>query len=362
MTNRERIVQTLLCGKTDRAPFGVGIGFSTWGETLKRWRSESGIADLNPAEYFGYDKDFAVVPVEYGPCPHFEKRIISEDSEYIISYDYRGLTMRNRRDGGSMPDFLESPVKTWDDWKRYKAERLQPNLSERLKNLDPFIAKIVNVDAPIQLGVYPWGVFGTARDILGAEEFLIGFYTEPDLIHDIMETYTDLWLTIFQKVTEKIKVDHIHIWEDMSYKNGSLISVEMIEEFMMPQYDKILAFAKMNDIALVSVDSDGNVKSLLPVMHKHGINTFLPFEVQAGNDIIEFREQYPNLGIIGGLDKNVLMDTAPKDALHKELDRCELILSMGGYIPGFDHLIPPNVSWSKWCYFIGCIRKIILQT
>jgi uroporphyrinogen decarboxylase len=252
---------------------------------------------------------------------------------------------------------LESPVKSWDDWKRYKEERLQPDLSERLINLDPFIAKMANVDAPVQLGVYPWGVFGTARDILGTEEFLIGFYTEPELIHDIMKTYTDLWLMIFQKVTEKIQVDHIHIWEDMSYKNGPLISLDMVQEFMIPHYDRIVEFAKENDIPLVSVDSDGDVNSLLPVMHRHGINAFLPFEVQAGNDIIKYRELYPTLGIVGGLDKNALMDTASKEAIHKELDKCELMLSMGGYVPGFDHLIPPNVSWSKWCYFVENLKK-----
>jgi len=35
------------------------------------------------------------------------------------------------------------------------------------------------------------------------------------------------------------------------------------------------------------------------------------------------------------------------------------MLALGGYIPGCDHLIPPNVSWSNWRYFVENLRKII---
>lgn len=359
MTNRERIVKTLLCEKTDRAPFGVGIGFNPWGETLKRWKKESNIGDLSLREYFGYDMGFFLAPAECGPCPHFEKSIISEDDEHIVSRDFRGLTMRNRKDGGSMPDFLDHPVKSVEDWERYKRVRLQPNFETRLSGMDAFIKKMDGVDAPVQMGVFPWGVFGTPRDLLGTEEFLVGFYTQPELIKDIMKTYVDLWLMVFEAVSARIRVDHIHIWEDMSYKNGPLISLDMVEEFMMPHYDRIAAFAKKNNIPVVSVDSDGNVETLLPVMMKHGINAFLPFEAQAGNDILEYRKSYPKLGIIGGLDKNALMDDAPREAMHRELDRCEKMLSLGGYVPGFDHLIPPNVSWEKWSYFMKELKRLI---
>ena len=62
MNNRDRIIKTLLCEETDRAPFGVGIGFGPWMDTIFRWREESGIADLNPAEYFGYDQGFIGAP------------------------------------------------------------------------------------------------------------------------------------------------------------------------------------------------------------------------------------------------------------------------------------------------------------
>jgi len=335
------------------------VGFIPWETTLARWRKESGISDLDVGGYFGYDQGFATVPAEYGPFPHFTSAIIAEDDEYITNSEYRGLTLRARKDGGSMPEFLDYPVKTPDDWKRYKAERLQFRINERLSGLGEFAASVARIDAPVQVGDYPWGVFGTPRDLLGAEEFLISFYTQPELIKDIMQSYTDLWLHLYNAISSEVRIDHIHIWEDMSGRKGSLISMQMVEEFMMPCYDRIIRFAEDSNIPLVSVDSDGLVNELVPVMMSHGVNVFFPFEVQAGNDIIEYRSRFPEIGIIGGMDKNALDDRAPTEAMHRELGKAEKMLAIGGYIPSFDHLIPPNVSWQKWLYFMEALRNLI---
>ena len=357
MTNRERIVDTLLCKPTDRAPFGISIGFGPWGETYERWRKESGIADLDLARYFGCDRDFIIIPAEMGPLPHFEQKVLSEDAHFVVSIDYRGITMRNRRDSHSIPEFIRHPLATADDWLRYKEERLLPRIEERLSKLDEFAGWAPAADAPLQVGYFPWGVFGTARDLLGAEELLIGFYTMPDVIRDIMETHTTLWLALYERIAARLRIDHIHIWEDMSGRQGSLISMKMVEEFMMPQYDRIAAFARHRNIPLMSVDSDGYVGELVPTMMRHGINAFLPFEVQAGNSVEEYRRLYPKLGIIGGLDKNAIAGS--RQQINGELARAEQMLALGGYIPGCDHLIPPNVSWSNWRYFVENLRKII---
>jgi uroporphyrinogen decarboxylase len=357
MTNRERIVRTLRCEPTDRPPFPLWLGFQPWGETLARWQAESGIGDLKLASHFGFDPYFRQVPAELGPLPHFEPQVLEESPEFVVTRDWRGIAMRNRRDGGSMPDFLAHPVQCPADWRRYKAERLQPLAGERLPALPRFLLETARDDVPIQAGCFPWGVFGTARDLLGAEALLLAFRDEPDMVRDIMRSCTDVWLAVYEEIVKAIRVGHIHIWEDMSGKQGSLISMAMVEEFMMPQYDRIAAFARQHGIPLLSVDSDGLVDELLPVMMAHGVNAFMPFEVQAGNDTEDVRRRYPRLGICGGLDKSALAKGRP--AIHRELDKAERLLAQGGYIVGFDHLIPPDVPWDSYQYAVTHLRKMI---
>ena len=92
-------------------------------------------------------------------------------------------------------------------------------------------------------------------------------------------------------------------------------------------------------------------------MIQHGVNAFLPFEAQAGNDIEEYRRQFPKLGILGGLDKNALARGQPQ--IHAELDRAQRMFAAGGYVAGFDHSIPPNVPWENYRYFVCNLKRLI---
>lgn len=377
-TPRERLLRTLRGEPVDRPPFGYGIGFWPWGQTLERWKVEAGIPDLDVARYFGYEPGCYVVPINQGAWPPFERQTLAEDEETITVRDPRGIVMRNRRDGLSMPAFLDYPVHNEREWEQYKAERLQPDAPGRfLKpgcgwNLwndalwEAGTAEEVGRHAAreagaqqmaVQLGSYPWGVFGTARDILGVEELLVSFYTRPDLVRDIMNTLTDLWLSLFEEVTPYVRVDHIHIWEDMSGKQGSLISPAMIEEFMMPNYRKIRDFARAHGIPLISVDSDGRVDDLLPVMTRNGVNVFFPFEVQAGCDIEAYRRAFPELGMIGGLNKFAL--ALGQRAIDAEIEKAARMLRHGRYIPCLDHLVPPDVPWEAYVYYIRRLRDVL---
>jgi len=62
--------------------------------------------------------------------------------------------------------------------------------------------------------------------------------------------------------------------------------------------------------------------------------------VQAGNDIRDYRRRYPELGIMCGLDKRCLAETP--ESVDREIQRCTEMVRVGRYVPGFDHLIPPD--------------------
>ncbi len=346
----ERVVRCLTGGDVDRIPFGVSLGWQPWGETLERWREESGYPALDPAAYFGYDKSFAVPCLESGPFPRFEKRLIADEGETVVSMEWRGITMRTRKDGGSMPEFLDYPVKNPEDWGRLKAERYRlDRIEDRVtEEWTAFKKRLAETGEAVQVGAFPWGVFGTVRDLLGAEELLISFITEPEMVKDMMRHLTSLWLTLWERVASHVQIDHIHIWEDMSGRQGSLISPAMVEEFMMPCYDRIAEFARTHGVRLVSVDTDGDCGELIPLMMKHGVNMFFPFEVQAGNEILAYRRHYPTLGIMCGLDKRALAGT--KADVDREIEKAARMIKLGRYIPGFDHLIPPDASWENFRY------------
>jgi uroporphyrinogen decarboxylase len=354
----ERLVRCLTGEPVDRVPFGVNIGWWPWGETLAQWRRESGQPELDVSRTFGYDAGFACPALECGPFPHFEEKVLAETAEHVVSRDWRGITVRNRRDGGSMPEFLDYPVKTPADWERLKAERLRLDDADLrvTEDWNAFRARLRQTGEAVQVGWFPWGVFGTARDLLGAEELLIAFYTEPETVRDMMAHLTSLWLGLWERVAAEVPIDHIHIWEDMSGRQGSLISPAMAEAFMMPCYDRIAAFARAHGVRVVSVDTDGDCRELVPLMMRHGVNVFFPFEVQAGNDILAYRRRYPTLGIMCGLDKRALAGT--RADVDREVAKTAAMVKQGRYVPGFDHLIPPDATWDNFRYAATRIKEL----
>ena len=354
----ERLVRCLTGEPVDRVPFGVGIGWWPWGQTLYRWRSEAGRPDLDLVRDLGYDPSFASPAVNGGLFPAFEHKVLEETPEFVVTRNDRGITLRDRRDGMSMPEFLDYPVKTPQDWERLKTERLRLGDPGRVtEDWDAFRARLKRTGEAVQVGAFPYGMFGTPRDLLGVEALLTAFYDAPEMVRDMMEHLTGLWISAWERVAAEVRIDHIHIWEDMSGRQGSLISPAMVEQFMMPCYDRVADFARAHGVRVVSVDTDGNCGELVTLMTKHGITMFFPFEVQAGNDIREYRRRFPKLGILGGLDKRALAGThADVDA---EVERAAWMVRNGGrYIPGFDHLIPPDAKWENFRYAAERLKAV----
>ena len=351
----ERVVRCLTGGAIDRVPFGVGLGWQPWGDALPNWRRATGRADLEPAAYFGYDHSFAVPAMQSGLFPAFEKVVLETTATHTRWRDERGITMEQLHDGGTMPEWIGHPVKSPADWDQLRG-RFQMDDARIQEDWPQFRARLAATGEAVQVGAFPWGVFGTVRDLLGNEAALYAFHDYPDMVHDMMHTLTELWLKLYERVAAEVQIDHIHIWEDMSGRQGSLISPAMVEEFMMPCYDRIAAFALAHGVRLVSVDTDGDCAQLVPIFLKHGVNAVLPFEVQAGNDVREYRWQYPTLGILGGLDKRALAGT--RADVDREIGKAAAMIRLGRYVPGFDHLIPPDATWDNFRYAAEQIRAL----
>lgn len=347
MTNRERIINTALGEPVDRLPIFFQLG--PWGEAIERWQAEGMVGDWTEA--FHVDRGIREVRVNLGFDPWFEFAVLEEREHTRVIRDHHGITQEIRKQGASIPHYIDYPVKTREDWEQLK-RRLDPDTPTRFPDNWKALAEEYNAgDACMMLGGYPYGLFGTLRDLFGVEELLVSFYDRPELIREIMDYLTDFWIAIYEKVCRDVRVDILHIWEDMSGRSGSLISMAMVREFMVPNYKKIRGFCDAHGIRVVSLDTDGNCDQLLYPFEEGGVNLVLPFEVQAGCDVVKLRAQHPELAFMGGFDKRALW--LGKDAIDAEFDRLEPMFAPDSrFMLAPDHLIPPEVSLENMRYFM----------
>ncbi len=357
MNDRERFIACVQGKPVDRPPYWLIWG--PWSTARVRWQQEGMPEDGDYRAPFDPDVRPQVVPVNLGPCPPFEREILQEDDEYVTFVDRWGIKRRDYKGGMSMSQFLEFPVRDREDWEMYRDERLDPNHPARFEgDWKEKCAEWMQKDWPIQLGYFPdVTIYGGVRWLLGDEECLLAFYTMPDLVHEIMNHLTDVYLTVFEKVVEHVRVDGIHIWEDMCGRQGPLISPDHWREFMGPCYRRIRGFAERNDIPFMSVDTDGYPDAIVPPMMEAGVNYLWPFEVAAGCDVNVFRREYPTLGMMGGIDKRALAEGP--EAIDAELERVRPAVEKGRYVPALDHCVPDDVSWEHYSYYARALRRLV---
>ena len=360
MTNRERIINCALNKPIDRSPFSFYFG--PWGETIQRWQKENGKGENAWLEGFGFDQQATLVGsyVNMLHYPPFESKVLETKGNKLICQDWLGEIVECIDSVSGIPKIIKSPVESREDWTNFKKTKLNPDDAGRFpENWSEIVKQLNETDAPVQLGLYPGGLYGTLRDLMGVEGSLCAFYDDPELVKDILDYLTDFWISIYTKICKDVKADIIHIWEDMSGKQGSLISPYMIKEFMLPNYRKLRDFADKNSIPIMQVDTDGNCEELIPLFASAGVNMMLPFEVAAGCDIIELRRKYPYMSMMGGIDKMKI--SKGKEAIDMELKRIRPLLNETGYFPALDHLINPEISYDDYCYFVNSLKEIIFS-
>jgi xylulokinase len=141
---------------------------------------------------------------------------------------------------------------------------------------------------------------------MGTTEYLTALYDEPRLIHDINRFSLELAMNCWGLVLQDLEIDCAFIFEDMSYKSGSLVSPAMFDEFMAPYYRPLIGFLSEHGVRHVLVDSDGLVDQLIPGFLDVGLTGLFPME--AVNDTVRIRRDYPRLQMLGGIDKRIRID------------------------------------------------------
>ncbi len=357
MTSRERFMASLRCQPVDRF-FRYEHG--PWPTTRERWVNEGYPPDARFESYFGMDPLLRIgINSGYTNSPYhpqFESKTLEETAEYRVYSDSDGVVKKElttARDT-SMPQFIRFPVTDRGDWAAVKARLNPADAPGRVGNVDRLKEACANTDVPTMLPIC--GIFGHARNLFGDEGLSYVIFDDPALFAEVMDNWLGLYAALVTELTRSVRVDCILVWEDMCYKNGPLISPEHFRQFMSPCYRDLITLARKNGVEAILVDTDGDCRKMIPLFLEAGADALMPFEVQAGMDVAQIREEFPSLGIMGGIDKRALAGS--RDAIRREVDR---VLSRfdrnGGLIPTLDHTVPPNVSLESFQFYLEYVRE-----
>ncbi len=364
MNERQRFIQTLTFGNPDKVPMRT---MGPRESTLTAWRNQ-GMPD--GADWFralcreiGINYDLPKQPavpadIDFRMIPQYEEKIISHEKGHYILQDWMGnvIEISDKYDATyirSAKDFvtrrwIKFPVESRKDFEEMK-KRYNPDSPERFpKDFDNRAETLKERDYPLTILVN--GPFWQMREWCGFEPLCMLFIEDPDFISEMADFWMNYIKDMLERIFEKIVPDRFHMGEDMAYKGASMISPDMTRKHLKPVWETWTRLAKDAGVPVIDMDSDGNIDELIPIWIESGINCCDPIEAAAGCDIAAYRERFGRkMAFTGGIDKRAI--AAGGKIIEEEIDRIAPVCESGGYIPGCDHGIPPDVSWQNMVHF-----------
>ncbi len=298
----------------------------------------------------------AAIPVNTGWLGGAPAELLEETDRYQWIRDSMGRTLKLCKGYATLPLPLDYPVKTMDDWLRVKPHYLFTE--ERLAgDWERLTQERLAEGYAIVAGI-PGG-FDEPRQLMGEEALCVAYYEQPELIHDMLNTFADTAFRVLERVSAAVPVDELSIHEDLAGKSGPLAGPSQIREFLKPYYRRIWDMLQERGARLFSQDSDGNMNAVIEPFLECGVNLMYPMEPAAGMDIVAVRRQYgARLAFMGGIDKHVLRrSTAEIDA---ELEyKLPPMVRTGGCILALDHRIPNGTPLAAYRYYIRRVWEIL---
>jgi uroporphyrinogen decarboxylase len=350
---RQRFHATVEYGPRDRL-FHTEMG--PFAETVQRWRRE-GLPEDSDWEHYGQYDRIELAPLNPHLCPFFELEVLGQDGEYETYRDRDGVVKRRSRTAPqpAMPQYLEHPLKGPEQWPEFR-RRLDPASPARFPvHWDSLRHQYRQRDYP--LGVNSGSLYGWLREWMGVEGISLALYDQPAFVARAAQELTDFLLVFLDRALDGVEYDYAVFWEDMAYKTGPLIGPQVYREVFGPLYRRLTDRLHRAGIELIMLDSDGCVESLIPVWLDLGINYIYPMEVAAGMDVVALRRRFGReLRLGGGMDKRVL--ASDRAAIRRMVEAKVPLLREGGYVPGCDHGMPPDISWDNYRYYRELLQSV----
>lgn len=370
MTPRRRYLEALTFGRPDRVPLDPGHPRES---TLTAWRQQG-----LPAEAHWYDAlltELGIAPeattsvasldVSFRMIPEFEERILAHRDGHYLVQDWMGaiVEISDRYDHTYLrraKDFVTRkwhrfPVQGRGDWDQMR-ERYDPSSPGRVPaDLAAQAAALEHREHVVGLRVN--GPFWQLREWCGFEGLCLLMADDPALVEEMCQFWAEFVSGVLEPVVAAVQLDYLCISEDMAFKEHSMISPAMARRFLLPIYRRWAPMVLARGCPIIDMDCDGYIAELLPVWIEAGVNCTWPVEVAAGNDIVAYRRKYGrHMAFHGGIDKRAIAKGG--EAMRAEVMRVVPPLREGGFIPGCDHAMPPDVAWPDFVAYARLLAEL----
>jgi uroporphyrinogen decarboxylase len=177
-----------------------------------------------------------------------------------------------------------------------------------------------------------------AHMLVGMENMMAYFHTEPEYAREILHRIMDFQLGIAKHYLE-VGVEMVLFGDDLGTQHSLLIGKDLLYEFFVPEYKKLFDLYKKSGV-IISFHSCGHIEPLLGVFMELGVDILNPIQANA-NDLLKMRAQTEyRMTLEGGISTVTLMN-GPESKIESTVrDTIRMLGKNGGYFCAPDQYMP----------------------
>lgn len=180
-----------------------------------------------------------------------------------------------------------------------------------------------------------------AEKLIGMENLLVYFYTEPEFVREVFHRYMDFQLGIARHYLD-LGVEAVSFSEDLGTQNSLIVSVDMIKEFMLPEYERLFRLYRERG-TIIEFHSCGHIEPVLELLMDLGVNVLNPIQVTA-NDLDRVRAvTQGRMALHGGVNSDIVVRGPKEKIIAETKQRMRQLGAQGGYFCDVDqHMAYPE--------------------
>ena len=174
--------------------------------------------------------------------------------------------------------------------------------------------------------------------LVGMENMMIYFFTEPEFVKEVLHRIMDFQLGIAEHYI-KLGIEFASLGDDLGTQRNPLLNPEIVDEFFVPEYKRLFRRYEEEN-TLIGFHSCGNVESFIEMFIELGVDVLNPIQATA-NDLEKIRSiTNGRMALQGGVSSATIMD-GPVDRVVEEVrQRLWQLGRNGGYFCGADQGMP----------------------
>ncbi len=306
--------------------------------------------------------------------PGFEVRVLEETGDRRTYVNENGVTMTVRTDSlpgtahGSPPHEIDFAIKTPAEYEEHR-HRLTGSTEQRCDRgwLDR-MAESYRRQRDHLVSLWVHGPFAFLRELVGVENAMVLPYTEPAMIHRMLDDHLATSMTAAAPLIRACRPDLCFVWEDCCGSSGPFIAPEVFLSFMAPWYRQWKEYLTSLGVPWIMLDTDGDPRGLVKPWYEAGVDCMQPWEVNAV-DMLKYAEEHPRSVMMGGIYKHMFEPADPAQvgrfrstdvhqAIDDELERVvKPMRARGGYIAALDHWAFWNVTYDGYRYYSAMLSE-----